>query len=301
MSRARRSARIVLLCVFPALGAGCLSIRAYQARERVRVVKDVRYVTGSEDPKHLLDLYLPKDRTGFPVVVFIHGGYWTSGDRRYYAGFTGLYGTIGIALARNGIGAVMPSYRLGPRSGIDAQLDDLIAVLRWCREQIARHGGDARRMVIFGHSAGGHLTALLASDAGLVARVSDGGAIRGYIPMSAIFDLGDMAAQAKPSFNEKVTVPVFGRERDRLIRYSPVRHFRSGLPPFLILVGAEDYPYLRAQSRSSADRLRGLGVSVDLLEVAGYSHTDMVLKVGGSSDRITEPVVSFVRRVTGAK
>ena len=68
--------------------AGCSS--------QVLEIEDIVYVPGSKNPKHQLDLYLPVGKTthkgGFPMVVFVHGGYWVEGDRDYYALFTGLYG-----------------------------------------------------------------------------------------------------------------------------------------------------------------------------------------------------------------
>jgi len=49
------------------------------------VHEDVTYVAGSTDDKHRMDVYLPTGKTGFPIVHFVHGGYWHTGDRRYYS------------------------------------------------------------------------------------------------------------------------------------------------------------------------------------------------------------------------
>src|SRR5438552_17604452 len=73
----------------------------------VEVVKDIAYQEG-DDPKHKLDLYLPKGQKDFPVLFFVHGGSWRSGDR-------GLYGKVASIFARNGVGMVVPSYRLSPK------------------------------------------------------------------------------------------------------------------------------------------------------------------------------------------
>src|SRR6185369_13173628 len=74
---------------------------AYPLGEVV-VTRDIVYVAGSAHPKHRLDVYAPKNARGAPVVHFVHGGYWVEGDKDFHAVVTGLYGSIGQALARRG-------------------------------------------------------------------------------------------------------------------------------------------------------------------------------------------------------
>lgn len=63
-----------------------------------------------DEPKHRLDLYVPKSVSGrFPVVLFVHGGFWRGQDRRYLQAFSGIYGNVGVALAKRGIGAAVMS------------------------------------------------------------------------------------------------------------------------------------------------------------------------------------------------
>src|SRR4051794_7358716 len=76
-----------------AASAGCPSLESYYRTEKdVDVTRDVAYA-GDDLPKHTLDIYAPKDHSApFPVVVFVHGGYWRGGDKDYYQSITGLYG-----------------------------------------------------------------------------------------------------------------------------------------------------------------------------------------------------------------
>src|SRR2546426_2940784 len=128
----------------------------------VEQVRDVAYVKGPQADffRHRLDLYLPKDKKQFPVVVLVHGGAWVIGDNRC----CGLYSTVGEFLASRGIGVVMPNYRLSPWVKHPEHVKDVARAFAWTRANIAKHGGNPEQVFLAGHSAGGHLAALLAAD-----------------------------------------------------------------------------------------------------------------------------------------
>lgn len=277
--------------------AGCASIERYAAREEVEVVEDVAYVPGSANPKHRLDLFLPRGRAGFPVVLFVHGGYWRAGDRSYFSGLTGLYGGVGLALARRGIAAAVTSYRLAPEVPVEGQLEDVARALRWTADALpARGAGPA--LFLMGHSAGGHLALLLAADprwpeAAGVERAR----LRGVVALSPVVDVAHMTASQGAEFAEEVTARTFGRDPERWKELSPVTHFSAAMPPVLLALGAQDYPYLTVQVHAAAERLRKVGASVELHELSGASHADLVLMMGGRKDRVTPLVERFVRRL----
>ncbi len=105
-------------CLSPALAGEALdkpttpALPGDNRRYEVEVKRDLTYFDGAEadQNKHKLDLYLPKGKTSFPVVMFVHGGSWTFGDRVYF----GIYEGVGKMFARHGVGAVVISYRLSP-------------------------------------------------------------------------------------------------------------------------------------------------------------------------------------------
>jgi len=83
------------------------SMEAYFAEDVVHQIDDQVYVDGSTNPRQRLDLVIPRDAPGFPVVVFIHGGFWIHQDKDYFQPFVGLYHNVGIALGRHGIGSAI--------------------------------------------------------------------------------------------------------------------------------------------------------------------------------------------------
>jgi acetyl esterase/lipase len=121
----------------------------------IRVILDVPYAEPG-GPRNELDLYLP-DRANFPVVVFVHGGAWVSGDKAFYS-------HIGNFFAKNGVGTVVINYRLSPQVRLPAPAQDVARAFAWAHRHIAAYGGDPDRLFLCGHSAGGHLVSLLATD-----------------------------------------------------------------------------------------------------------------------------------------
>src|SRR5260221_6914105 len=99
-----------------------LGVYAWPARRNyygklgdINVRLDVPYLPNSQNPKQQLDVFLPRARTRpFPVVVFVHGGYWKPLDRRWLQPLLGTNGNIGAAFAHRGIGAAIVGYRQYP-------------------------------------------------------------------------------------------------------------------------------------------------------------------------------------------
>lgn len=278
---------------------GCCScngdLRAYFDADLVNTERDVSYVEGSDNPRQTLDVYTPRGLTGFPVLVFVHGGYWIGQDKNYYAPVTGLYGNVGRALAKRGVGAVVINYRLVPDVTFAEQVNDVVAALRWTQQNVARFDGDPERIVLGGHSAGGHLTALLAFDDSRLrnAKLSKP---RGFAPLSPIFDLEAMAkAPPDTDFNQCVTQPVFG---SALEANAPKTYFHAVDTPVFVAMGEHDEAYLVEQIPSAVSELERLGVDVTFKKLAGHSHSDVVLNFDTDDDRLSEPLAAFIEAAT---
>ncbi len=260
------------------------------------VRRDVQYVPGSQHRRHRLDIYSPAlaaDRRPAAFVHFVHGGYWVSGNKDGDGHGPRLYGSIGRALAARGIGCIIQSYRLAPEVGIEGMIADVQAAVAWSSAHVHEHDGDPDRMFMMGHSAGGHLVALLAADP---ARRPTG--VRGYLPLSAIWDVADMHATQSASFNRNVTYPVFGSDEASHRRYSPLSYLSRDTPPIFIAVAANDFPYMIPQADRARARLADLGRAPTFVRVPGNSHMDMVVRFGAPNDNMSDLVVRYVARRT---
>ena len=106
-----------------------------------------------EHPDERLDIF-PASRPDAPVLVFIHGGYWRSLNKDLHA-------FVAPALVASGATVVIPGYSLCPRVGIEDIALQMVRALAWVWRHVGEHGGRADRIVVAGHSAGGHLAAML--------------------------------------------------------------------------------------------------------------------------------------------
>lgn len=121
-----------------------------RARVRCGAVVDLRYGDG---PNETLDVFAAP-AAGAPVLVFVHGGWWRSLDKRDQS-------YVAPAFVERGAMVVLPNYALCPAVGIDTIALQLVRALAWTYRNAGRFGGDPARIVVAGHSAGGHLAAML--------------------------------------------------------------------------------------------------------------------------------------------
>ena len=149
------------------------------AREKSLCHIDVGY---GPEPSETLDVFT-SPRANAPVLVFIHGGWWRSLDKRDHS-------FIAPAFAQAGAMVVVPNYALCPAVTIETITLQLVRALVWVHRHAARYGGDPGRIVVAGHSAGGHLAAMLLScrwndvAPDLPARL-----VRSALSISGVFDL----------------------------------------------------------------------------------------------------------------
>lgn len=123
-----------------------------EARRAFPCTLDVPYGDG---PGETLDIF-PSGHARSPVLVFIHGGYWRSLDKADHSFIASAFSPMGACV-------VVPNYALCPAVTIPDIVLQMVKALAWIYRNIAAHGGDPRRISVVGHSAGGHLAAMLAA------------------------------------------------------------------------------------------------------------------------------------------
>ena len=273
-----------------ALLSGCWgTMESFFAQDVVEMHFDVPYVEGTDNPRQHLDLFIPREVDAFPVAVFVHGGFWMRQDKNYFQPVVGLYRNVGIALARKGIGTAVINYRLVPDVPFVDTFDDVTRAIAWTQEHIDEYGGDPTRMVIVGHSAGGHMTALAAfDDARLAAAGVDVSAIRGYAPLSPILDVAALAAVPE---HASTVETVFGSDTST---HSPRTYFKPTVAPLLVVLGGDDLDALLSQVPAAVADLEALGAPVTLHVLDGKNHEDIVLDFDHERDRVTPLLAPFI-------
>ncbi|AKU92673.1 Esterase/lipase [Vulgatibacter incomptus] len=260
---------------------------------------DVPYVSASSDPKQQLDLYLPRETKPFPMVVFVHGGYWSAQDRRWLQPVLGTYGNVGAALAHRGIGAAIVGYRQFPQvQRGDDSLDDIARAIRFVAQSAAKLGADPLRIFVMGHSAGGHLASLLAMDPRILQRNDVApGTVAGVISVDGIFDLRASLRYLKAD-QVKVMSTLFGPDDAALAEHSTIHHLGSDHPPILFVDSTDDEEICREGFRALRE-LAQRDANAEFVELDGLGHNEIIIRAGMSDDPITTVVARFVAEGRG--
>lgn len=253
----------------------------------IEIVRDITYVEGFQaDPiKHKLDLYLPANRNDFPVMLFIHGGGWSHGDKKFWFD---LYGKLGKAFAEHGIGVAVANYRLAPKAKHPHQAQDVAHAVAWIHQNIGKFGGRADQLFLSGHSAGGHLVSLVASDPQYLREYGlDHSVIRGVISLSGVYDV-------RP--DNLLFDKIFGKDQQTKSQASPITHVKPGLPPFLLLHGDSELPYCGTQwAGKFCEKLSEMKTDAKVLPIKQRDHMTIIAKVSQVGDPAQNAMIEFIR------
>lgn len=238
--------------------------------------EDVAY---GEDPYQHIALFVPRAPNG-TVLACVHGGGWTNGYKEWMAFMAPAFTSEGVLFASLG-------YRLAPQHVFPANFDDLAGAVAWLHANVARYGGDRRRLFITGHSAGGQLSALLAvrrdwqHNRGLPADV-----LRGCLPCSGIYDFTESSGLSmRPRF-----LGPEGNER----RASPLFNIQGTPSPIMMSHGSDDFPHLIAQAERMEAALRDSGCDVERIVLEGTTHFTSSFVSGDTNGPWVPPALAWM-------
>jgi acetyl esterase/lipase len=244
--------------------------------------KGIAYRTDStaDKERHQLDVYVPKGQKDFPVVLFVHGGAWKSGNKNLYAGF-------GEAFAKQGIGFVVCNYRLSPAVQHPAHIEDVACAFNWTCQNIGKFGGNADRLYVCGHSAGGHLVSLLATDPSyLRAHGRSPADIKGVVSISGVYRIVP---------TESVFQVAFGKNEEICKKASPLNHVSGNLPPFLIAYADDDYPHLAKMAEDMHAALQKANSPSELLICKKRNHISIITSFVSEEDALNKAFRQFIQ------
>ncbi len=252
------------------------------------------------DPAHerqVLDVYAPDDARNLPVVFWIHGGGWQTGDKT----------SVQIkprVFAERGFVFVSTNYRLLPQVEMGVLIRDVAKSLGWVHKNIAGHGGDPRRIFVMGHSAGAQLAALLCiDDRYLKAEGVPFDVLKGCVPVDGdTYDLPAIIMTAEfrqtvhglplPRFGHRVK---FGADPEKHIDFSAVTHVANGkgIPPFLILHMA-GHPDTTAQARRLGAVLKEAEIPAKVFGARETTHNKLNANLGLPDEPATMELFKFL-------
>lgn len=250
----------------------------------VKLEADLPYA-GTDNPRQKLDLLLPAaPKVGkLPVVVFIHGGGWRSGDK------AGGRRQVSEFVASGEFAGVSVGYRLTDEAQFPQQIYDCKAAIRWIRANAERYGLDPDKIAVWGSSAGGHLVSLLGTSGevkelegdlgpnlGTSSRVS---CVVNFYGPSELLTMGAQSKSGGPidhdapdSPEAKLVGGALQENREKAKAASPITYVSKDDPPFLHLHGDADPVVPHAQSEALHETLKKVGVASTLVTVQGGGH-----------------------------
>lgn len=245
-----------------------------------KTITDIQYKATKDayvEKRCKLDIYYNDSLKDCPVIVWYHGGGLTSGNKQ-----------LPSKLLNKGMVVISVSYRLLPKVKVDECLDDCAAALSWAFKNAAQYGGDADKIFVSGHSAGGYITAMLGLDKSWLARYDvDADRIAGLIPFS-----GQMISHF--SYRQMNGI---GNLQPTIDQYAPLFHVRKDAPPLVMITGDRDMELFgRYEENAYMWRMMKLvgHPSTTLYEIGGHGH-------GSMGDPAFHILLESVNKILGGK
>ena len=258
------------------LGALMEGRRALSDRARQQLVhhRDLRY---GDRPEERLDLF-PASRPDAPLIVFIHGGYWST-----QALIKDLYAWTALGPYAHGAATAVLDYGVCPEYKIGELVTQCRNAIAWLYANAARYGVSSENVYVVGHSAGGHLAAMLALTDWDARFGLPADAIKGICPISGLFDLAP--------FPHTWLQPKLRLTTMDIAENSPILLPGPLLVPALITLGADETPEFHRQAASMHERYTELGVASRLLALDGCLHNSAI---DGLSDPDSQLMLAIV-------
>lgn len=262
-------------------------------RDGVTVTRDLKY---GPDERHRLDVFEPvvKPARPLPVMLYVHGGGLTGGDKDSpgtpAAGY--VYGNIGTYFALNGMVGINATYRLIPNAKYPNGAEDVAAMVRWAKANVSKHGGDPDAIFLFGHSAGGTL-------------------VSGYLYNQAVQPNGEPsivgALLLSPSVGgertgprEKVALAYYGEDRKKWTENVPLglyNSYQGRKVPTMFVIAEYDPPEIEGPAVELMARICARELACPhFTSLRGHNHISHALSLTTDDQSFGAPVLDFVRR-----
>jgi acetyl esterase/lipase len=234
--------------------------------------------------RHRIDVY-PVEGRGAPIVLFVHGGGFVSGDKAMAPPF---YSNVGRYLASHGIVGACMNYRLAPDGGWPAAAEDVDLAVLWLLERAESYGGDPRRLVVIGQSAGAcHVATWL-----LEPRFAGGARER---IAAAVLLSGFYLAKVPLTPGQQA---YFGADSDRYAARSPLNMMRRLPHPVLMTTAEHEPAQLHQHGQALAAALAGAGTSVTLSQLPNHNHISPLMSIGSNDDQVGGLLRRFIASAT---
>ncbi len=266
----------------------------FQFRNR-HISKNIRF---GRYPRNRLDVFYPETGDGLPVLVFVHGGSWNSGDKS-------LYVPVAEKFLPHDVIVVLINYGLAPANTYPYQSKDVARAIDWTFRNIRAYGGNPNDITVVGHSAGAHIAALALFDERFLSVYNrKANELAGFVGMSGPYDLPDLLEflNTEKNYNGEMVFDALDDPKN-IKAASPIRILRDDVCPVLLLHGEEDEVVPVRSSLQFYSALLETNNPVTLKTYPDCDHAGPILTALRHSEKTPAPAVldilAFIRRNAG--
>ncbi len=257
----------------------------------IQIKRDILYSSGSSSgTENLLDVYYPKDLSKVKdVLVFIHGGSWNSGKKE-------TYWWLGRNMAHKNVVTVVINYSLSPVYQYEKMAADCAKALKWVSENASSFGGDPNNIFVMGHSAGGHLAALIHSDPRFFKKEEINDPIKGLILNDPFgLDMFEYLSRAEEDYNTSSFKNTFSTDKEIWKAASPLYYLNNFKAPALMFVGERTYPAIQIQSERLGKELLALNRRAELKIIPKKKHIPMIIQMICRGNVLYDYILDFMK------
>jgi len=263
---------------------------AFKSVHRSKNITYLQADTLKNKPAQKLNIFVPKKSAQLKdVLIFVYGGSWNSGRNE-------IYNFFGTRWARKGVVTVIVDYPKSPKAGYDEMAIDVATAVKWVKENISKYGGNPEKIFISGHSAGGHLAALVAIKKAYFERVGIDNPLKGIILIDAAgLDMygylkGEGFEPGNTYLNTFSNDPTIWKEA------SPIYFLHKEMPPMLIYRGSKTYSSIEVSNEKFVRALKVFVPNPDYRILVGKKHVPMITQFFNTSNNRYKEMKAFMER-----
>jgi acetyl esterase/lipase len=254
--------------------------------------KDITYMPANEkihSPDLKLDVFSPKNtETKKDVFIFLHGGGWSKGKKSQYKFF-------GKRLARKDVVGVIIDYPLSPAANYNDMAIASALAVKWVKENIDKFGGNPDRIFISGHSAGGHLAALISVKEKYFDSLGLKDPLKGVILIDAAgLDMNKYLTDQEQSGGDHY-LAAFTKDHAKWKDASPIYFLHPGVPPMFVFTGGKTYPNIRDSNERFVTELAKYAPNLGYKIVRGKHHIPMIFQFYNARNPLYKDILRFMK------
>ncbi|GGI25171.1 alpha/beta hydrolase [Pedobacter mendelii] len=255
---------------------------------QVKTAKNINYANNSEVSNTLNIFYKNDGVKDKPVLIFIHGGSWSSGKKE-------TYWWLGRNFARKGIVTVIINYPLAPNAQYEKMADDCALAVKWVQANITDYNSSPEKIFVMGHSAGAHLGELINADPKYFKHAGIKNPIKGMILNDPFgLDLYEYLTTAEKDDFYYDFLRTFTDKPSVWKSASPLDYVNNIKNPHLLFYGSKTYGAIKLQTPRLREKLKANNVAVEIKEIKGKSHVPMISQMILGGNDLYKDIVEFI-------